>query len=69
MSAPQRFPNSQFGFNVNGTLNVNYTVQVSTNLASSNWTTLVSFQMTNNSIPVTDVNATNSQRFYRVLKN
>ena len=68
MSMPQRFSNSQFGFNVNGSLNVNYTVQVTTNLAS-NWTTLVSFQMTNNSIPITDQNATNKTRFYRVLKN
>jgi hypothetical protein len=68
MSTPHRFSSTQFGFNVNGALNVNYTVQVTTNLAS-NWTTLVTFQMTNNSIPVTDVNATNSPRFYRVLKN
>ena len=69
MSTPHRFSNTQFGFNVNGTLNVNYTVQVSTNLASTNWLPLVTFQMTNNSIPVTDQNATNSPRFYRVLKN
>jgi hypothetical protein len=69
MSTPRRFSNTQFGFNVNGTLNVNYTVQVSTNLASTNWAPLVTFQMTNNSIPVTDQNATNAQRFYRVLKN
>ncbi|HEX4265980.1 MAG TPA: carboxypeptidase-like regulatory domain-containing protein [Verrucomicrobiae bacterium] len=69
MSTPHRFSNTQFGFNVNGALNVNYTVQVSTNLASSNWNTLVSFQLTNSSFPVTDLNATNSPRFYRVLKN
>ncbi|HWD94083.1 MAG TPA: carboxypeptidase-like regulatory domain-containing protein [Verrucomicrobiae bacterium] len=68
MSTPRRFSSTQFGFNVSGALNVNYTVQVTTNLAS-NWTTLVTFQMTNSSIPVTDVNATNSLRFYRVLKN
>jgi hypothetical protein len=68
ISFPQRYSSSQFGFNVSGAFNVGYTVQVTTNLAS-NWTTLVSFQMTNNSIPVTDVNATNSTRFYRVLKN
>jgi hypothetical protein len=68
MSIPQRVSSSQFSFNVSGAFNVGYTVQVTTNLAS-NWTTLVSFQMTNNSIPVTDQNATNKTRFYRVLKN
>lgn len=68
ISFPQRYSSSQFGFNVSGAFNVGYTVQVTTNLAS-NWTTLVSFQMTNNSIPVTDQNATNKTRFYRVLKN
>jgi hypothetical protein len=69
MSTPHRFSSTQFGFNVNGELNVSYIVQVATNLVSSNWTTLVSFQLTNNSLPVLDLNATNAQRFYRVLKN
>ncbi|HXS69638.1 MAG TPA: carboxypeptidase-like regulatory domain-containing protein, partial [Candidatus Polarisedimenticolia bacterium] len=69
MGKPQRFSSTQFGFNINGQINVNYTVQVSTNLASTNWTTLLSLQLTNNPFPVVDVNATNSRRFYRIIKN
>jgi hypothetical protein len=69
MTTPQRFSSTQFGFVINGTLNVNYTVQISTNLASTNWATLTSFQLTTNPFPMVDVTATNSRRFYRVLKN
>ena len=68
ITQPQRFSSTQIGFNVNGALNVNYTVQVCTNLASNNWANLFSFQLTNTSVFVTDQHATNSPRFYRVLK-
>jgi len=69
ISSVQRFSSTQFGFNVSGALNVNYTVQVSTNLASTNWFSLFSFQLTANPFPVVDTSATNSPRFYRVQKN
>jgi len=69
ISSPQRFSSTQFGFVINGATNVNYTVQVSTNLASTNWVNLFSFTPTNNTFPVVDINATNSPRFYRVQKN
>ena len=69
ITSPQRMSSTQFGFTLNGASNVNYTVQVSTNPASTNWTSLFSLQLTNNSSPVVDVNATNSPRFYRVQKN
>jgi hypothetical protein len=69
VSSPQRFSSTQFGFIINGATNVNYTVLVSTNLASTNWSTLLSFQLTTNPFPVVDVTATNSPRFYRVQKN
>jgi hypothetical protein len=69
ITALQRISSTQFGFNVSGATNVNYTVQVSTNLASANWSTLLSFQLTTNPFPVVDVNATNTVRFYRVQKN
>ncbi len=69
ITSPQRFSATQFGFTINGATNVNYTVQVSTNLASTNWSSLTSFQMTTNPFPVVDTGATNSPRFYRVLKN
>jgi len=69
ITGPQRFGSQQFGFIINGATNVSYTVQVSTNLASTNWAPLFSLTLTNNIFPVTDVNATNSARFYRVQKN
>jgi len=69
ITVPQRFANQQFGFTINGVTNVNYTVQVSTNLASTNWSTLLSFQLTTNPFPVVDVHATNGARYYRVQKN
>ena len=69
ISQPQRFSATQFGFNINGGINVNYTVQVSTNLASSNWSSLFSLQLNHSPFFVVDPNATGSQRFYRVQKN
>jgi len=69
ISQAQRLSPTQFGFNVNGAPNVTYTVQFSTNLASTNWANLFSFQLTNASAFVTDQNATNKIRFYRVQKN
>jgi hypothetical protein len=69
MSGPQRFGSQQFSFAINGMVNVSYTVQVSTNLASTNWASLFSLQLTNNPTIVTDYGATNSPRYYRVLKN
>jgi len=58
----------QFRFLLNGTANQNYTLQVSTDLSSTNWTTLYT---TNNpeagTFLLTDPNATNQQRFYRIL--
>jgi hypothetical protein len=69
MTGPQRFGSQQFSFAINGAVNVSYTVQVSTNLASTNWASLFSLQLTNNPTIVTDYGATNSPRYYRVLKN
>lgn len=69
ISAVQRISQTQFGFNISGATNVNYTVQVSTNLASTNWLNLLSFSLTTNPFPIVDVSATNKARFYRVQKN
>ncbi len=69
MSAPRRFSPTQFSFMVQGVSNVTYTLQVSTNLATTNWQSLTSFQLTNNPFSVTDPTATNSRRFYRLIKN
>jgi hypothetical protein len=56
----------QFGFN--GAIGQNYTVQLSTNLSSSNWTSLfITNSATTSSFLVTDPNATDKQGFYRIL--
>ena len=59
---------NQFKMQLTGASNQNYTIQVSTNLSSSNWTSLViTNSMTTNSFIVVDPNATNKERFYRIL--
>ncbi|MDB6064827.1 MAG: hypothetical protein JWR26_1035 [Pedosphaera sp.] len=60
---------AQFGFSITGATNVSYSVQVSTDPASTNWSPLFSLTLTNSPFPVVDRNATDSQRFYRVKKN
>lgn len=68
ISKPHFVAPGQFGFTVTGTNNVNYTMQVSTNLASANWRSVYSFELTTNSLFVTDPTATNAPRFYRIVK-
>ena len=59
---------NQFKMQLTGASNQNYTVQVSTNLSSSNWIPLViTNSPTTNSFIVVDPSATNKQRFYRIL--
>ncbi len=69
ISQPQRQSATQFGFNVVGSVGVNYSAQVSTNLAKTNWTTFSTFTLTSNYFPIVDTHATNGARFYRLLKN
>lgn len=57
----------QFQFSVLGTAGQNYTIQVSTNLASTNWTSILVTNPTMNSFLISDPNATNPARFYRIL--
>jgi hypothetical protein len=53
---------------LSGGSNQNYTVQVSTNLGAGNWATLlITNNPATNSYYLTDPNATNKQRFYRIL--
>jgi hypothetical protein len=50
-----------------GATGQNYTVQMSTNLRSTNWTSIaLTNSATTNSFIVIDPNATDKQRFYRV---
>jgi len=64
----ERISPTQFGFNLNGAGGNNYTVQFSSDLASTNWSTLmVISNLPGNSVFVQDYNATNRQRYYRAL--
>jgi hypothetical protein len=59
---------NEFQMRLNGAAGVNYTVQMSTDLSSTNWTSLfVTNSATANSFMVIDHNATDRQRFYRVM--
>jgi hypothetical protein len=59
---------NQFQMRLTGASNQNYTVQMSTNLSSTNWISLfITNNTATNSFLLTDPNATNQQRFYRIL--
>jgi hypothetical protein len=67
LSLPSWLTN-RFQVRLTGAANQNYTLQMSTNLGSTNWLSLfVTNNTTANSFLLTDPNATNKQRFYRVL--
>ena len=68
LSSPAYSASGQFQTLLNGFSNQDYTLQMSTNLGSTNWVTLyVTNNSATNSFLLTDPNATNQQRFYRVL--
>ncbi len=59
---------NRFQMRLMGGSNQNYTIQVSTNLGLANWTTLfITNSPDTNAFWLSDPNATNRQRFYRVL--
>ena len=58
---------AQFQFFINGSTGVNYTIQASTNLSSTNWTSVLVTNPTVNTFLFSDPNATNPARYYRVL--
>jgi len=68
LGQPQRLSTTQFGFNIYGGVGVNCNVQVATNLAAPDWSTLYSLQLTNSPFFVVDPDATNSAGFYRVQR-
>lgn len=57
----------QFQFAVSGFAGQNYTIQASTNLKSTNWTSLLVTNPSVNTFLFSDPNATNPSRYYRVL--
>jgi len=66
LSAPQPVPPAKFRFSYTANTGLSYIVQRSTNLASPNWTTLVTNLAGSGSINFTDLNATAISGFYRV---
>jgi plastocyanin len=66
LSAPQPVPLTKFRFSYTANTGLSYIVQRSTNLASPNWTTLVTNLAGSGSINFTDQNATFNAGFYRV---
>jgi hypothetical protein len=65
---PILWATNRFSMLLTGGSNQNYTLQTSTNLSLTNWTSLfVTSNRVANSFTVTDTNATNIQRMYRVL--
>ncbi|MGA9450643.1 MAG: carboxypeptidase regulatory-like domain-containing protein [Verrucomicrobiia bacterium] len=68
LSQAEQISPTQFGFNLSGSSGNNYTVQASTNLASTNWFTLtIISNLPGNAVFIQDNEATNSQRFYRAF--
>jgi hypothetical protein len=67
ISAPTYFSSGQFQMAVSGVALQNYTVQMSTNLSSTNWSSLFITNATSSSFLFNDLNAANQQRFYRIL--
>ncbi len=63
-----KLANGQFQFLLTGAAGQNYTLQMATNLNSAIWTSLfVTNSAATNSFILVDPNATNNQRFYRIL--
>jgi hypothetical protein len=59
---------NEFQMLLTGAPNQNYTVQMATNLSSTNWISLfITNNALTNSFLLTDPKATNQQRFYRIL--
>jgi hypothetical protein len=69
LTAPTWLGNAQFGFTLNGSPGTSYTVLATTNvtLPLSNWFTVLVTNLPGNSAFIQDNQATNKQRFYRVV--
>lgn len=67
ISSPALLANGRFQMAVNGSAGQNYTIQMSTNLASINWISLLITNPSRGSFLFNDASATNPARYYRVL--
>ena len=69
LGQPVHVSGSQFNFNLYGANDDNYTVQATTNLASTNWLTLVVVSnLPSSPFLIEDNQATNTIRFYRAFE-
>jgi hypothetical protein len=60
------FSGADFHFNYSANVGLNYVVQRSTNLASANWTSLITNPAGGNPVVFVDTNAPGNPEFYRV---
>jgi len=65
--ATPSYSNGQFSVSVSGEVGPDYALQVSTNLSSGTWVTLLETNSPPSPFTFTDINATNAQQFYRIL--
>src|ERR1039457_3925958 len=65
-SAPQGLPPANFHFSYTANVGLRYIVQRSTNLISTNWTTIITSTAGSSPVTFTDINATVNPGFYRV---
>jgi hypothetical protein len=69
LGQPGKIPPQQINFNLYGASGFNYTVQASTNLATTNWSTLtIVSNFPGSPYLIQDTQATNAARFYRAFK-
>jgi alpha-tubulin suppressor-like RCC1 family protein len=66
LNSAGHFSGNQFRMQFNGVAGQNYTLQMSTNLTSTNWMSILVTNAPGGSFFITDTNATNSGRFYRI---
>jgi plastocyanin len=66
LSAPQKLAPANYKFSYTANAGLSYIIQRSTNLVSTNWTTLITNTAGSGSINFTDLNATFNPGFYRV---
>lgn len=67
LRAAAKISATQFQFLLAGAAGQNYTLQMATNLSATNWNSLYTTNSATNSFLLVDPNATNQQRFYRIL--
>jgi len=61
------FTGGQFQIQFTGIAGQNYTLQMSTNLSSTNWLSILITNAPGGPLSITDPNATNAGRFYRIM--